>query len=306
MKRIAAWLPRMARRALSRRLGRVRSTPAGPLPAPAAASPAAPPAPQAGDEQCVLEKELLDRGAYEEKWRELFGQRQENYFAMHRRRYYELFNALAHSCPRGGRDALVLEIGVSEFLPLYRHFFPSLRLVTIDRPLASHGFDPAYCLERGGAERHYQVDLNVVALAPDFGAPPLGRFDYVVCTEVLEHLVVNPVEFLGSLLSLLQPEGLLYLTTPNFFRSENLDKIARRINPQMVYPRRGQNADAHHHFREYDMGELRAFVAEAGGRVVVSLYSDCWENGPPAGAVPREQRANLVLLAGRASAPPCG
>jgi hypothetical protein len=310
VERIARLVPSGVRRALPKRLKEMARALIArpdaavahgvaplPLPRPAREAAAAGVAPAEGLD--ILQKEHLDRAEYERKWRESFGHRLEEYFAMHRHRYYELFNTFAYFYPGMKGNPLVLEIGVSEFLILYKHFFPRIRLVTVDRPLANNGFAPSFCLERGGAERHYQADLNAADLSPRFGAPPLGRFDYIVCTEVLEHLTVNPAEFLESLLSLLLPQGLLYLTTPNFFRAENLAKIAAGVNPQMVVPRRGKNADAHHHFREYAMPELLAFVAEAGGRVVFHHFSDCWDAHDAAGsepAVAREQRANLVLL----------
>lgn len=244
-------------------------------------------------------QECIDPARYGEKWQEWFGQRSEGYFAMHRRRYYELFNALAGFYREMKTDARVLEVGVSEFLLFYKHFFPGIRLVTADRPLAQHGFAASFCLEKGGAERHYEIDLNHEELAPAFGSPPMGQFDYVVCTEVLEHLIVNPVEFLRSLLSLLAPGGRLYLTTPNFFRRENLEKISRSVNPLMVYPPRGGNQDAHHHFREYAMAELLAFAGEAGGKVMVHCHSDCWdpeEPGAPGFIERPAERSNLVLV----------
>ncbi len=309
MERIARALPASCKRALPRKLkDALRARLAPPAQRGATEAPGAIPgeAPERGRND--LKAERLDRGAYEAKWRELFGHRLEGYFAMHRRRYYELFNAFAHFYAGMREDALVLEVGVSEFLLLYKFFFPRIRLVTVDRPQARNGFAPAFCLGEGGAERHYEADLDAVSLSPGFGSPPLGRFDYVVCTEVLEHLLVNPVEFLASLLSLLHPGGVLYLTTLNFFRAENLEKIAAGVNPQMVPPRRGENADAHHHLREYAMPELLSFVAEAGGRALHHDFSDCWETGGEgeAAVVPRERRANLVVVAAPASAPEAG
>jgi hypothetical protein len=120
-----------------------------------------------------------------------------------------------------------------------------------------------------------------------------------MCTEVLEHLVVNPVEFLGSLINLLAAGGFLYLTTPNFFRLENLEKINCRINPQVVFPKRGENFDAHHHYREYDMEELVRFVGEAGGKVVARYFSGCWDEDALLSGILKEhpeRKANLVLV----------
>jgi SAM-dependent methyltransferase len=48
-------------------------------------------------------------------------------------------------------------------------------------------------------------------------ALPGGRYDFVVCTEVLEH-TVQPFDAVREIRRLLKPGGLLFLTTPFNFR----------------------------------------------------------------------------------------
>jgi SAM-dependent methyltransferase len=250
----------------------------------------------------ALEREHLPRERYEAAWQARFGNRTQpalGYFTTHRERFYELFNAVAYLRSRYRLGPEVLEIGVSEFTFLYQDLFPELRLVTLDRPIEMNGADAAWSRDHARAERHYNADLTAAKLDPSWGEPPLGRFDLVICTEVIEHLVVNPVEFLEGLVSVLKDEGLLYLTTPNFFRRDNRLKFARGENPQAIYPRRGENWDAHHHFREFGMAELEAFAQQAGGRIVERHYSACWEVDARWPARYAE-RSNLVLVIGRA------
>jgi len=235
---------------------------------------------------------------YCKKWDEWFGQRLEDYFKMHKLRYHELLTAF-DACIRGKEKPLVLEIGVSEFALFYRHYFPHIRLITLDRPKEQNGFEADYCINKAGAERHYHIDLNKEKLSPGYGDPPLGKFDFIICTEVLEHLIANPVEFLESLLAILHPGGYLYLTTPNFFRYDNVNKIKEGINPQMVYPGLEKNRDAHHHFREYEMNELLHFIEEAGGEVVENYFSGCWDNPELLAGVLKEhpeQQSNMVFV----------
>lgn len=223
------------------------------------------------------------------------------YFTYHQDRYEELFGAMAawlakHEHPK------VLEVGVAAFTPFYRRLFPEITLTTVDRPMRMFGASNEYCLNECGADRHYEADLISQRLSPDFGTPPLGDFDFVICTEVIEHLPVNPVEFIGSLLSLLSAGGHLYLTTPNFFSIHTLGKIARRENPQSVFPKSGDNADAHHHYREYSLPELVQFTREAGGRIAFASYSDCWDSEELRASILARhpaQRGNLQLVAAR-------
>jgi hypothetical protein len=46
-----------------------------------------------------LEEERLSRTKYNRKWQEHFGHRQEDYFAMHKYRYYELLNTFFYYYP---------------------------------------------------------------------------------------------------------------------------------------------------------------------------------------------------------------
>jgi hypothetical protein len=180
--------------------------------------------------------------------------------------------------------------------------------VTVDRPIPAGqpGFTPEICRAVLKPDRHYEVDLNETRLNAAYGDPPIGTADLVLCTEVLEHLVVNAPEFLGDLLRLLRDDGHLYLTTPNFFSHHRLEQIRRRENPQDLFPPRGANWDAHFHFREYCMTELLDFVTRAGGRVEAAYFSDCWD-GPEVReqhlAHHPERRSNIVVVA-RASLSP--
>lgn len=242
--------------------------------------------------------EGIDRAGYEKQWQEQFGERLEDYFKMHKLRYFELLTSFDYYI-KDKQDPLVLEIGVSEFAVFYKRYFPGIRLVTVDRPKELNGFQADYCLNTAGAERHYHIDLNKENLSAGYGEPPLGTFDYIICTEVLEHLVVNPVEFLKSLLAILKPGGFLYLTTPNFFRYDNMNKLNDGVNPQMVYPGAGKNKDAHHHFREYEMNELLQFIREAGGETVENYFSGCWDNPELSEGILKEhpqQKSNLVFV----------
>jgi hypothetical protein len=221
----------------------------------------------------------FDPHAYEASWTALVSHHPPpvpDYFNLHRRRYQELFEALTYYLSDLAAPT-VLEVGTSGFLPLYKQLFPQLVLTTLDRPVELNGMTPQYCVHECGASRHYSIDLNQVLLAPASGNPPLGKFDFVICTEVLEHLLVHPVEFIASLLALLNPQGYLYLTTPNFLSFDHLKAILDGHSPLPIYPLRGQQQDQALHFREYTLNELITFTEQAGGTIVTADYSDCWD-----------------------------
>jgi SAM-dependent methyltransferase len=222
---------------------------------------------------------------------------QAEYGPQHKERFWELFNAAALLLERKHRPRL-LELGTSELSALFKPLLPGLELHLSDRPTAPDyiGFTEAVARRITDCDAYFAVDLEGGAAALRASGLLPGSYDLVVFAEVLEHLDVNPVEILSALLALLREDGHLYLTTPNFFRRENLEKIRRRENPQAVFPPGDGNWDRHHHHREYAAKELLRFVAEAGGQTTAFYFSACWDG---ADALAEEERANLVLVAAR-------
>ena len=96
-----------------------------------------------------------------------------------------------------------------------------------------------------------------------------------------------------ALLNATGPGGFVYLSTPNFFRANNLFRVSERLNPQDPFPE--SNADAHYHMREYAMSELLQAIEAAGGQVKAWYFSGCWDRK----TVVEHERANMVVVFGR-------
>ena len=138
------------------------------------------------------------------------------------------------------------------------------------------------CLKKLG------IDLTTVDLAPqraqelirehslqvvrcDIEREPLPFEDQSVATIALcatfEHLRVDPLFALEEMRRVLQPDGLLYLTTPNLYRLGNVVSFALgrglAFDPIREY---GKIRTVGHmgHVREYTASEIREFLAEAG------------------------------------------
>ena len=242
---------------------------------------------------------------YEDEWSRIFerdGIRddQREYGEYHKRRFFELVSAIAvltgdQPAPR------VLEIGVSEFTILLKRILPQLHLSVADRPMndAQIGYYGELC-SRAAIESSFHVDLNNPDFLTDEAVQSIGGFDLLLCTEVLEHLLVHPVDLLMQLARLLKPGGSLYLTTPNFFSHYRLQQIADRENPQEVLPRSGRNVDCQHHHREFCMVELLKYFEESGLDVAGFLFSSCWDpQDATSRRIPRDQMSNLVIVGRR-------
>ena len=129
------------------------------------------------------------------------------------------------------------------------------------------------------------------------GSFAIEAFDLILCCEVIEHLIVNPANFFSYLLKSLKKGGFIYLTTPNFFKSQNVRSMELRFNPQPIYPQYYSYAETFHfHVREYGMGELIDAAIQAGGSIYAYNFSACWDAPLLAKSCPVYERSNLVLL----------
>lgn len=97
-----------------------------------------------------------------------------------------------------GYSGLLLDVAPQEHEGARPFFSENIFVETLD-------IDPA-----SGAT--YIADLCVCA-----DVVGVEKFEYIVCTEVLEH-VVQPFGAVNSIWSMLKPGGLLFLTTPFNFR----------------------------------------------------------------------------------------
>ena len=148
--------------------------------------------------------------------------------------------------------------------------------------IGGYPFYFSMCLQRLG------VDLMTVDLAPqraqslirkyslrvitcDIEREPLPFENHTIATIALcatfEHLRVDPLFALEEMRRVLQPDGLLYLTTPNLYRLGNVVNFALgrglAFDPIREY---GKLRTVGHmgHVREYTASEVRRFLAGAG------------------------------------------
>jgi 2-polyprenyl-6-hydroxyphenyl methylase/3-demethylubiquinone-9 3-methyltransferase len=103
------------------------------------------------------------------------------------------------------------------------------------------------------------LNLSVFDLRPE----EIGRFDIVLCTELIEH-VAHPDDLLRRLRALLNPEGHLVLTTPNgSFLGNRLPTFAQ-INSFSDLEQRQFKPDSDGHLFLMTPGELRGLLLKTG------------------------------------------
>jgi ubiquinone/menaquinone biosynthesis C-methylase UbiE len=99
-----------------------------------------------------------------------------------------------------------------------------------------------------------------------------ARFDMVLCCELIEHLVHDPMHMLVECNRILGDSGTLVVTTPNV---ASLGSVARvlhgRMNPQVFSRYTGPGNSDTPHVREYTPAELSSAIESAGFRLEMLL-----------------------------------
>lgn len=111
---------------------------------------------------------------------------------------------------------------------------------------------------------------------------PSHHFQTVLCCELLEHLQCDPMQMMREIHRVLQPDGVLILTTPNVASLRVVDRVLRGNHPAYYnrYPRpfrRGELAPDPGHFREYSPTEIAQLLSDSGFvvlRIETGPYSE--------------------------------
>jgi SAM-dependent methyltransferase len=183
------------------------------------------------------------------------------YFREHRQRLARTLSLL----PLGNAASRALELGS------YLHMAAALERVLGYGFVRAAYYSPSLghetkSLPIGGQRYTTEVDL-FDAESDDFPYPE-SAFDLVLCCEVIEHLIHDPMHMLLESWRVLANDGQIVLTTPNIASLSSVSAVLEgRQNPQVFsrYPPLG-NADTPH-VREYTPHEIDQMLRSAGFEV---------------------------------------
>jgi cyclopropane fatty-acyl-phospholipid synthase-like methyltransferase len=189
---------------------------------------------------------------------------QRSYLSMHQARFAEIMRLCRTYVPES--SARVLDIGRSELTAYLRRFYANVH---------SLGLDPG--ADDGGHRETKAMDdvphTNFDLLRSDCVSewPDCGRFDLIVFSEVIEHLLVAPEYTLALLRALLTEKGVLICTTPN---AADIAKRLRLLLGRNPYERLRLYAFNPGHIREYTGQELCTIAESVGLRCLHHGYFD--------------------------------
>jgi SAM-dependent methyltransferase len=155
----------------------------------------------------------------------------------------------------GARSTRILNLGSGPFFELDSLAVPSARFTLCDiDPRAIGLARTLHGLDLGGAD--------VIRLGRPLPYPD-AAFDAVVSMDVVEH-IEDPVPWLQEALRVLSPDGLLFLTTPNY-ASRSLRVIENTVLEAIA---RAQGFSRRNlHPTKLNPDSLRKIIRQAGGRV---------------------------------------
>lgn len=177
--------------------------------------------------------------------------------------------------PQGGAADSVLEMGA------YMQITPALKTIRGYGEVRGCYIGPLgevhakTARSTTGEEFSCSVDLfNAERDRYPYGA---GRFAAVICCEMLEHLMEDPMRMASEINRILRPGGRLVMSTPNICSLRSVAAVLcgshPGVNAQYTI-RKGGNEAEPRHIREYTPDEVRKLI-EAAGFVVERL-----ETGP--------------------------
>lgn len=107
-------------------------------------------------------------------------------------------------------------------------------------------------------------------------------FEFVLCSEVIEHLDVDPMFMLKEINRITKIGGCIIITTPNCTSARNLWKIANGYRPHffMQYER---SRSPYRHNIEYDVHSVKLLLESTGYEITEIFTKDVFEETLPQG-----------------------
>lgn len=175
----------------------------------------------------------------------------------HKRRFARTIQLILDQNPYG----TLLELGTSKLLPMCLTVLaPNVKVTVTDFNLNNPESSELEITLGLHTQKFscYSVDLEKTPLPAEDES-----FDYVVCSEVIEHMEIDPVHMLAEINRVLKPGGVLILSTPNAVSTHSLTKMVYGIEPYF-YMQYNKNGDYHRHNYEYSVHTLSRVLKASG------------------------------------------
>ncbi|HWE50223.1 MAG TPA: glycosyltransferase [Bryobacteraceae bacterium] len=172
--------------------------------------------------------------------------------------------------PAGDPSKSILEMGA------YMQITPALKFKL------GYGYVRGCYYGKAGSTNHKSIvsetgetftcDVDLFDAERDLYPYPDQSFDTVLCCELIEHLVADPMHLMSEVNRILKPGGHFLITTPNLASRRAISAILQGFHPSLfpayIRPRApGEETDARHN-REYVPGEIQNLLLNSGFEIV--------------------------------------
>lgn len=184
--------------------------------------------------------------------------------------YYRIQEIVQHTYSKVDPNKKILDIGIGYGfydIILKDNFYLNITGMEIKSNM------PAYCR----LTQLHNIEIISEELSKKPTSIPDNSFDFVILSEVIEHLRISPFRALLEIKRILKPQGFLLLTTPNIARLPNVLKLLSGTNIIETFPNDDNDivhiTDEMSHIREYTMQELKILIEQAGYEIIKAEYS---------------------------------
>lgn len=211
------------------------------------------------------------------------------YYNTHKKRFSTIFDLI----PSSHKESFAIELGATSFFqPLLKMHFGYTRVM---------GTIFSSIVEEKKYIRNFSLDANnvkneIISINLESDLFPLEdeSVDFILCSEVIEHLDIDPMFMMGELNRILRRGGKLLVTTPNSCSARNFLKIANGYRPHffMQYER---SRSPYRHNIEWDIHALHLIFRSAGFDKITHLTKDVFDEPCPEG-IALLKKAQLSLV----------
>lgn len=176
-------------------------------------------------------------------------------FRKHLIRYRRVFGLI----PQGGESKALLEVGARLYTaPIYARILDYGNVGIASKWKGSYTDEALIrAMPFGERIRTWHFDAEIDRFPFDD-----ATFDAVVCSEVLEHLAIDPMHMLAEINRVTKHGGAFIITTPNAASLAALFRLLAGQHPFSWSSYNGSSSDRHN--REYTIDELENIVRAAG------------------------------------------
>ncbi|MFN6016105.1 MAG: class I SAM-dependent methyltransferase [Verrucomicrobiota bacterium] len=220
-----------------------------------------------------------------------------SYIEKHRSRFLKTFEL----APSSNNCGSALELGATAlFQVALREIFGYSEVV---------GTDFSHDIEKKIYKREFSIGGRSVTnlsisldIESDLMPYEAEKFDFVLCSEVIEHMDIDPMFMLLELNRVMKWHGKLLITTPNCCSARNFWKIAHGYRPHF-FMQYEKTRSPYRHNIEYDVQALLELTYAAGFDVVRVETHDVFEDTVPEAlkfltrhGLPTENRGDDIFL----------